>query len=152
MKNFDFTYLILQIIFIIFITIGGAARAEASDGFWKGSESLQKEPFVKIVDTREEWSALWGRAFQKSAPDVDFDRSVVACVFLGHEAEWLYSIFIGEPVRRGQAWIISYGLAEIVLDLSGPFKARGQYAMRLLEKKKDAPMILEEKEGSGRRR
>ena len=152
MKKLYFTYLILQILLIVFMNNPGDARAAGSDGFWKGHQSAQKEPFIKIVEDREEWSGLWKRAFGKPAPEIDFDRQVVACVFLGHRADWLYSISIGEPVRRGGVWIVSYGLAEIILELSGPFKAGGQYVMKVLEKKKDAPMILEETEGSGRRR
>jgi hypothetical protein len=113
-------------------------------GEWKGNISNQKDEFIKIVETQTEWDELWLRAFEKPAPDLDFEKKVVACVFLGYSADWLYSIHIDEPVRRDKAWVIPYGLAEIILELSGPFKASGQYAMKILEKRKDASMILEE--------
>ena len=119
---------------------------------WKGNISNQKEPFIKVVETREAWNDLWLSAFDKPAPDMDFDHYVVACVFLGHQADWLYSIGFEKPAPRGDDWVISYGLAEIVLDLAKPFKASGQYAMKVFSKHKDAKMILEESPESVRRR
>ena len=119
---------------------------------WKGNISNQKEPFIKIVETRETWNDLWLSAFEKPAPDMDFKKYVVASVFLGHQADWLYSIGFAEPVPRGDVWVISYGLAEIVLDLAKPFKASGQYAMKVFSRHKDAKMILEESPESARRR
>ena len=53
---------------------------------WKGNVSKQKEPFIKVVETQKEWSELWARAFEKPAPEMDFEKYVVACVFLGNEA------------------------------------------------------------------
>lgn len=119
---------------------------------WKGHISNQKDEFIKVVETRGEWTALWRRAFEQPAPKVDFKKYVVACVFLGHQADWLYSIGFEKPVRRGDAWVIPYGLTEIVLDLAKPFKASGQYAMKVFAKRKDAKMILEETPDSARRR
>jgi len=152
MKLLKFTYLILQVFLVFFIYSNDSAGAENSGGFWKGFESSQKEPFIKIVATPDEWSGLWKRAFDEPAPEIDFNQYVVACVFLGHQADWLYSISIGDAARRGDVWVVSYGMAEMVLELSRPFKARGQYVMRVLEKKKGAPMILEEDTAARRRR
>ena len=119
---------------------------------WKGNVSKQKEPFVKVVETPKEWTELWARAFEKPAPEMDFDKYVVACVFLGHEAEWLYSIGFGGPAMRGNQLVIEYSLHDVMLRLSGPFKAGGQYHMRVFEKKKDVQMILEEAGPTSRRR
>ncbi len=118
------------------------AAVQEKEGVWKGNVSSQKDVFIKVVETQKEWGDLWKRAFDRPAPDIDFEKKVVACVFLGHKADWLYSIHIGDPVRRDNAWIVPYGMADIILELSGPFKAGGQYAMKVLEKKTDAPMIL----------
>ena len=83
---------------------------------------------------------------------MDFEKYVVACIFLGHSADWLYSIGFGQPFLRGNLQVIPFGLAEIILELSGPFKASGQYHMKVFEKKKDVKMILEESsQSSGRR-
>ncbi|MRR18012.1 MAG: hypothetical protein EG826_16310 [Deltaproteobacteria bacterium] len=111
---------------------------------WQGNVSKQKEPFIRVVDAPAEWSELWQRAFNKPAPAIDFERYVVACVFLGHSAEWLYSIGLGKPVLRGNQMVVEYSLHDVMLRLSGPFRAGGQYLMRVLEKPKDVPMVLEE--------
>ena len=111
---------------------------------WKGSISNQKTEFIKVVETPEEWSQLWRRAFDKPAPYIDFEKYVVACVFLGHSADWLYSVGFGKPFLRDNLLVIPFGLAEIILELSSRFKASGQYHMKVFEKKKDVKMILEE--------
>jgi hypothetical protein len=111
---------------------------------WKGSISNQKEQFIKVVETKEQWSELWKRAFDKPAPAVDFEKHVVACVFLGYSADWLYSIGFGQPFLRDNLLVIPFGLAEIMLELSGPFKASGQYSMKVFEKKKDVKIVMEE--------
>jgi len=115
---------------------------------WKGSASDQKEPFIQVVESEAVWSDLWKRAFQKPSPHVDFQKNVVACVFLGHSADWLYSIYIGDPELLENRWVIPYGLAEIILELTEPFKANGQYTMKVIKKKQGAPMILEKEDPS----
>jgi ankyrin repeat protein len=119
---------------------------------WKGNVSKHKEPFISVVETQTQWSDLWLRAFEKPAPDMDFEKYAVACVFLGHEAGWLYSIGFGGPVMRGNQRVIEYSLHEVMLRLSGPFKAGGQYHMRVYEKAKDVKMILEEAGPMSRRK
>lgn len=111
---------------------------------WEGFVSQQKEAFIKVVVSPEEWTALWKRALDQPAPAVDFERHAVACVFLGHSAPWLYSISFGEPQARGTTLVIPYGLADMILELSGPFKAGGQYAMKVVEKRKGYGLTLEE--------
>jgi hypothetical protein len=112
---------------------------------WEGFVSQQKEEFIQVVTTPEEWSALWKRAFDQPAPTVDFERHAVACVFLGHSATWLFSISLGEPQVRDQTLVFPYSLAEMILELSGPFKAGGQYAMKVVEKRQGYRLMLEEK-------
>lgn len=129
-----------------------STSAQHQNMTWKGSTSNQREAFIKVVETKEEWTELWRRAFDKSAPDVDFEKYAVACVFLGHSADWLYSIGFGKPYARDNLLVIPYGLAEIILELVGPFKASGQYSMKVFEKRKDVKMILEEDTQSSRRR
>ena len=119
---------------------------------WKGSISNQKDAFIKVVETQKEWSELWERALDQPAPDMDFEKYAVACVFLGHSADWLYSIGFSQPFMRDKLMVIPFGLAEIIIELSGPFKASGQYRMKVFEKKKDVKMILEETAQSSRRR
>jgi hypothetical protein len=111
---------------------------------WKGSVSYQKTKYIKVVTDNEEWVALWKRAFDKKAPEIDFEHYAIACVFLGHDADWLYSISFGKPFEKEGRLIIPYGLAEIILELAAPFKASGQYHMKVLKKEKGLDMILEE--------
>lgn len=109
----------------------------------EGNLSKQKNEFIGIVETQEEWTELWKRAFEKPAPIIDFDKYAVACVFLGHSAKWFYSIEFGETFMRDNKMVIPYALIEVILRLAGPFKAGGQYHMKVFEKKKDVKMILE---------
>jgi ankyrin repeat protein len=102
---------------------------------WSAYVSKQKEKFVKAVDNAQEWSALWQRAFEKPAPEIDFNKYIVACVFLGHSADWLYAIAFSEPYQKNGEMIIAYRLIEMQLRLSGQFRASGQYAMRVFERK-----------------
>jgi hypothetical protein len=121
------------------------SKAMENDGMeWKGYESGQSKKLVKVIAGKEEWSELWGRAFHKSPPVVDFDKYAIACVFLGFDAPWLYGIEFGAPVIRGDKLIILYSLIEVRLELSGPFHASGQYHMKVFGKKKGYKMELEE--------
>lgn len=111
---------------------------------WEGHASQQKEKFVKVVVTQEEWAALWKRAFDEPAPDLDFERYAVACIFLGHSAPWLFSISIGKPYVLENTMVIPYGMAEMILELVRPFKASGQYSMKVFEKTQGYNYELEE--------
>lgn len=110
---------------------------------WEGNLSLQQDELVTVVTDQHEWAALWQRAFAAPAPKVDFDKYGVACVFLGHRADWLYSIGFGEPRMENGLQVIPYGLAEIVIELSGPFRASGQYRMKAFAREKGYGMALE---------
>ena len=143
-------HLLLFILLLLFIFVPVVVRSEISlpsapkNMTWKGSISSQKEEFIKVVETQEQWSELWKCAFDKQAPNIDFGKYVVACVFLGHSADWLYSISFGKPFMHDNSMVIPFGFAEIILELSGPFKASGQYSMKVFEKKKGIKIIMEE--------
>lgn len=137
--------IILIVVFIVlscFLT----ERIEAAEDEreWKGNISDQKTKYIRAVTDNEEWVQLWKRAFDKTAPEVDFKSYVVACVFLGHEADWLYDIGFGKPFEKEGRLIIPYGLAEIILELAAPFKASGQYRMKVFKKEKGLEIMLEE--------
>ncbi len=143
-------YFLICLLLLLFIFLPVTVRSEPSSPnqhqnlTWKESISNQKEQFIKVVETQKEWTELWKRAFDQPAPDIDFEKYVVACVFLGHSADWLYSIGFGQPFMRDNILVIPYGLSEIILELSGPYKASGQYHMKVFEKKKGIKMILED--------
>jgi hypothetical protein len=151
-------HFLIFLLLLLFIFLPVIVRSELSppaqhqNMTWKGSMSNQKAEFIKVVETKEEWSQLWRRAFDKPAPDMDFEKFVVACVFLGHSADWLYSIGFGQPFMRDNLLVIPFGLSEIILELSGQFKASGQYHMKVFEKKKAFKIILEEAAPSSRER
>ncbi len=131
---------------------GKAVSAKNNAGMeWTGHISGQKERLVKVITDREEWDALWKRAFDLKSPDIDFENYVAACVFLGHEADWLYSIGYGKPYVKGNSKVIPYSLHEIVLELMGPFKASGQYHIKVYKKEGGLEFLLEESPASVRR-
>ena len=109
---------------------------------WKGNLSRQGDELLTVITNVKEWNSLWQRAFGSPAPEVDFEKYGVACVFLGFHADWLYSIHLGEPCLEGGLQVIPYDLQEIVLELQGPFRASGQYHMKAYEKKKGFGMIV----------
>ncbi len=124
---------------------GIKAAVKSFEGMkWDGHASQQTTKLVKVITDNDEWAALWRRAFDKKAPVIDFDHYAVACVFLGHEAEWLYSIAFGEPSLKDGRMVIPYWLRDIYLELAGPFKASGQYHMKVFQKRPGVEMILEE--------
>ncbi|MBF0329643.1 MAG: ankyrin repeat domain-containing protein [Nitrospirae bacterium] len=109
---------------------------------WFGNVSNQNTEFIKAIETKEEWLELWRRAFDKQAPEIDFEKYVAASVFLGHSADWLYSISFGKPAVQDNSLVIPYYLVDIQLRLSGPFKAGGQYLIEIFKKDKDLRMVI----------
>jgi ankyrin repeat protein len=136
----------------------GASPDYASMG-WEGKESAVEEPLEAAVTDRGEWDRLWRRAFGKDAPDVDFGRFFVACVFLGHRAGWWYSIGFEGPVVRGEEDVVGYGLMMLQMRLS-PEGSRnpgfpGQYAMKVFPKrdgKKPVVKLVDKERGGGPKR
>jgi len=110
---------------------------------WEGHLSHKPEELVTVITDRQEWNALWQRAFAAPAPGVDFKKYGIACVFLGYNADWLYDIDFGEPRIENGLQVIPYDLIEIVLELSGPFRAGGQYHMKAFEREKGYGIGLE---------
>lgn len=112
---------------------------------WEGAGSNQVAKFAKVVITKDEWTELWKRAFDKTAPDVDFGKYAVACVFLGYAADWLYHIEFGDPYVRDNKIVIPYGLhkAKLLLRVPFEFKAGGQYRMKVFKKREGFEMVAE---------
>lgn len=118
---------------------------------WEGFISRQGEELLTVITDDREWTDLWKTSFDRPAPRVDFGKYAVACVFLGFNADWLYDIHIGEPRAENNILHIPYGLSELILELSGSFRASGQYRMKAIEKKKGFGMLLERDRDSGSR-
>lgn len=113
---------------------------------WEGNLSRQKEELFTVITDHTAWQKLWQRAFDAPAPEVDFTKYGIACVFLGFQADWLYSIEFGEPCREDNVQVIPFDLIEIILELQGPFRASGQYHMKAFEIQKGIGRIV--KKGS----
>lgn len=109
---------------------------------WQGNLSLQEGELITVITDRHEWTALWRQAFAAPAPPIDFEKYGIACVFLGYHADWLYSIDFGKPRIENGLQVIPYDLAEIVLELSGPFRAAGQYRMKAFAREKGYGIAL----------
>jgi hypothetical protein len=115
---------------------------------WEGFISHQSEELLTVITDNKEWTSLWKSAFGKPAPQVDFDSYAIACVFLGFHADWLYGIHFEEAIEEGNLLVLPYGLTEIILELSGPFQASGQYRMKAFLKKKGYGMLLQKQQDS----
>jgi hypothetical protein len=118
--------------------VSGPDRNAATE--WKGSESELADPFVGVITEKKDWDSLWKRAFGKKAPSTDLKKHAVACVFLGHYPGWWYSIHIGPAHVEGRSMVVPFGLVALIMELRsspGPGKqgSRGQYLMRVVEKK-----------------
>lgn len=113
-------------------------------GDWEGPVSLQAEELSTVISDAAAWTALWRSAFGLPAPAVDFSAQVVACVFLGHRADWIYRIMFDEPRREARQSIIEYGLVKLVLELAGPIRPSGQYRMKSFPREPGRPVILAE--------
>lgn len=146
---------------LAFLSGGFPKSAEAAAGEsapkknaaeWEGNRSELVKPYAGIVSTQEEWKGLWKKAFGKKSPPVNFKRYAAACVFLGHYPGWWYKIGFGEPHVSGSAIVVPYSLVDLRVELTddgkrGAFRqygSRGQYKMRLVEKKKGFSMKLEQ--------
>ena len=110
---------------------------------WEGFISDQSEELVTVITGNEAWLAIWDTAFHEPPPVVDFNNYAVACVFLGFRAPWAFNIEFGAPFVEGDKLIIRYYLTPLILELSGPFRASGQYHMKVFKKKKGYTMELE---------
>ncbi len=134
-------------------TAGELSQEKKSVTEWEGNESEPAKPFAGIIATEKDWKALWKKAFRKKAPAVNFKRYAVACVFLGHYPGWWYHIGFGRPHVSGSTMVVSYSLADLRVELRddgtrGPWSkeygSRGQYKMRVVEKKHGFSMRLEQ--------
>lgn len=109
---------------------------------WEGNLSRQGQELRTVITNSTEWQSLWQGAFGAPAPEVDFNKYGIACVFLGFKADWLYGIEFAEPCMEGGLQVIPYDLIEIILELQGPFRASGQYHMKAYEKYRGVGVIV----------
>jgi hypothetical protein len=119
---------------------------------WQGFISAQSTKLVEVISDKRAWNNLWSRAFNSPAPEVDFNKFSVACIFLGHDADWLFGINFGKPSEEGSELVIPYYLVELELKLMGTFRASGQYRMKAFEKRNGLTMIIRNTSSKGANR
>jgi hypothetical protein len=56
-----------------------SSGVKTADIAWKGYVSNQEKRFINVVTTGYEWDTQWKHAFDKAAPEIDFEKHAVAC-------------------------------------------------------------------------
>jgi len=81
---------------------------------WQGPYSSQEELLVQIITSecgnRDSlgWRDLWKKTSSSKAPAIDFDKYVVACVFLGQRLTGGYWVEFGKPYIKDNRMVIPY--------------------------------------------
>lgn len=82
---------------------------------WEGQYSSQQEPFTQIVTSKRGsrnslgWNDLWKKVSTSSkVPVIDFDKYVVACVFLGRRPTGGYWVEFEKPYIKDNRMVIPY--------------------------------------------
>lgn len=87
---------------------------------WSGQYCGEKSPSAIIADNGFKWARLWrkasgmgfayddGRDIETKAPEIDFEKYVVAAVFLGTRPTGGYWIEFGKPYLKDNEMIIPY--------------------------------------------
>jgi ankyrin repeat protein len=89
--------------------LGKGAKEKYDALEWSGEYSPFNGPYETVIRTDAEWRRLWTGLFQNDrVPLIDFDRYVIAAVFLGTKPTGGYGAEFDEPRKEGKNWIISY--------------------------------------------
>jgi len=116
---------------------------------WEGQYSSQEEPLVQVVTSERGsgdslgWRDLWKKASPSSeAPAIDFDKYVVACVFLGRRLTGGYWVEFGKPYIKDNRMVIPYKEHKptgfVTQALSYP------YRMKVFERPAGKEVVLEQ--------
>jgi hypothetical protein len=118
--------------------------AEQETMEWQGTFCHQKEPLRKIITKAGEWEELWKRIFPgKTVPEIDFNKFLVACVFMGEKKSGGYYIEFDRPFMRNNKMIITFrehspSPQDLVIQaLTQP------YYLKAYEKRNQYPVLLE---------
>ncbi|MEK6590283.1 MAG: protease complex subunit PrcB family protein, partial [Nitrospinota bacterium] len=125
-------------------------RAGANEKYdaleWSGQYSDKKTFRGLIITNNLAWEKLWNRLFpEMSSADIDFNRYVVVCIFLGVRPTGGYSVKFGQPYMRDNKMIIPYkehrSEGIVTQALTQP------YRIKVFERKGDAEIVLEKTTG-----
>jgi len=114
---------------------------------WEGQYSNQEQSLVQIVTNERGsrnslgWKDLWKKVSPSEAPDIDFDKYVIACVFLGRRPTGGYSIEFGKPYIKDNRMVVPYREHKptgfVTQALSYP------YRMKVFERSPGREVVLE---------
>jgi serine/threonine-protein phosphatase 6 regulatory ankyrin repeat subunit B len=110
---------------------------------WSGQYSHKKNPSELVIINDFEWKRLWNRLFpERSIPDVDFNKYVVVCVFLGVRPAGGYSVEFGQPHLKDNKMIIPYKENKPEGVVTQAFTQ--PYKIKVFEKKGDVEVVIRE--------
>jgi hypothetical protein len=76
---------------------------------WSGSYSDKKEYAELIIDNSFKWEKTWARfGFAAGPPEIDFNKYVIAGVFLGGRPTGGYDVKFGKPYNEDGKMVIPY--------------------------------------------
>ena len=87
-----------------------ANAAERFDSLeWSGSYSYKKESAELIITNSFQWEKTWAKlGFEAGPPEIDFNKYVIAGVFLGVRPTGGYDVKFGEPYQEEGKTVIPY--------------------------------------------
>lgn len=120
------------------------AAVDVSPSSWEGGHCGVGKPSTAVVLTAEDWSRLWKEAFNKEAPETDFEEHFAAGVFLGLRNTGGYSVEFLPPEEKDGAVVIGY---RVIRPSSSGFVIQAftqPYGLRLY-RRTSLPVRLEER-------
>lgn len=86
-----------------------ARQADESIQEWHAAYTGFTEAKQLVIVKKEGFEQMWRALFDgRPVPAVDFEKSVVACVFLGQRPTGGYSVEFNQPFIRKDKWVIPF--------------------------------------------
>jgi len=116
---------------------------------WSGSYSEEKKYTELVIDNSSRWKKTWHKlGFEIGPPEIDFNKYIIAGVFLGVRPTGGYGVKFGKPYQEEGKTVIPY---EEIKPGPGEFVTQAltqTYAMKVFEKKTEAAVCREVKKKS----
>lgn len=78
----------------------------------RGNQSAIDQPLQTVARNAAEWNALWRRhTADRPAPEVDFEREIVAAVFAGSRPTAGFAVEIVGTSEEGGVLVVEYRIA-----------------------------------------
>lgn len=131
---------------LLLIPLAGGAAAKARKALAhrpmenEGSYSKVTQPGHEVVQTPEQWRALWDK-LGKAAPSADLSKNFAVAVFAGTRNSGGYGIVFDAPVKEQDALVVRYKVTKpkgmATMALTQP------YAVRLFPRQSGLPVRVE---------